>query len=240
MTKSEFYKNLINLHKKTGQGLSGIVKIKSSEITEYLDELIQDGLIKANDTGGSIGNPESNIFYTPTKGYNVWEGSNTTGNLLFVRIYLGVIPFEAEGLLQPGLLHWLRDKDAMSKYTKWLEDNSDSLQEMLELDNYYEDKNETLQLLEREINTLKGKRWYKENLLISECLKDSSTNGVSSDEELVSINKKLIQLYKEDLNKYSKELEESQNEIDTITNERKRINIWLRNQNQDVRIQSII
>ncbi len=252
MSKSKFYKDLIALHKKTGQGLTGIVKINSSEATQYLDELIQEGLIKANNTGGSLGHPESNIFYTPIKGYNVWDGGNTMGNLTFVRIYLGVIPFEADGPLQPGLLHWIRDKDAMNKYAAWLKKNTDSLQEMLALDDYYEDKSEGIQLSEEEISMLKEKRWYKENKLISECLADSSTNGIRNDNELIFISEKLIQLYKTDLNKYGKKLEESQvfnkdyllsliyYEIDTIKSKRKRINIWLKNQDHNVRIQSII
>lgn len=240
MTKPEFYANLIRLHKTTGQGLTGIVKINSAEISGYIDELIQEGLIKANHTGGSLGHPESNIFYTPTKGYNVWEGTNHTGNLLFVRIYLGIIPFEAEGPLQPGLLHWLRDIDAMGKYTKWLETNTQSLQEMLALDDFYEDKSEPIQLSEKEIATLKEKTWYKENLIVSECLQKSSTSGVANDEEIININQKLIRLYKEDLSRYSKDLEESQAEIDTIRSERKRINLWLGQQQQNVPVQSII
>lgn len=80
MTKEEFYKSAIELHKKCGQGISGIVKLGTEpRIARYLDELIEEGLMKACDTGGSIGHPESNIFYMPTKGYNVWEDEGTDG-----------------------------------------------------------------------------------------------------------------------------------------------------------------
>lgn len=60
ITKSEVYKSLIRIQKESGQGLSGIVKIKSLEYTKHLDTLIQEGLVKACHTGGSIGHPESN------------------------------------------------------------------------------------------------------------------------------------------------------------------------------------
>jgi predicted transcriptional regulator len=63
ITKEEFYKKLIDIHKKCGQGLSGIVRVQSSEIDRYLDELIEEGLVICCDTGGSIGHPESNRFY---------------------------------------------------------------------------------------------------------------------------------------------------------------------------------
>src|ERR1035437_7876038 len=102
MTKQEFYKEVISVQKKTGQGLSGIVKVMgtdSGKFTQYLDEFIEEGLIKACDTGGSLRHPESNIFYMPSKGYNVWEDDGTDDEyqrhkgryLTFVRLYLGAL-----------------------------------------------------------------------------------------------------------------------------------------------------
>ena len=76
MTKSELYETIIDGQRRHGQGLSGIVRAlgeNAETIGEYLDELIEEGLIKRCETGGSLGHPESNRFYMPTTGYNVWE-----------------------------------------------------------------------------------------------------------------------------------------------------------------------
>ena len=99
ITKSSVYKSLIDVHVASGQGLSGIVKVHCHEYSIYLDELIEEGMVVVCGTGGSIGHPESNIFYMPTKGYNVWldegvdgECSRFSGRYLqFVRLYLGIL-----------------------------------------------------------------------------------------------------------------------------------------------------
>ncbi len=76
MTKAEVYSGLIDIQKKTGQGLSGIVTVMGETahlFRKYLDELIEEGLVECYDSGGSLGHPESNRWYMPTKGYNVWK-----------------------------------------------------------------------------------------------------------------------------------------------------------------------
>jgi len=75
MNKAEVYKVIIDTQRKTGQGLSGIVRVmgvNAGSFFNYINELIEEGLVKCCDTGGSLGHPESNKFYVPTKGYNVW------------------------------------------------------------------------------------------------------------------------------------------------------------------------
>ena len=65
---------VIEMTKKTGQGCSGIVKLGNiSSIAGHLDALVEEGVIKVCDSGGSMGHPESNKWYMPAKGYNVWE-----------------------------------------------------------------------------------------------------------------------------------------------------------------------
>jgi hypothetical protein len=248
ITKSDVYKSLIDIQKQSGQGLSGIVKVKSQEYSQYLDELIQEGLVKANHTGGSIGHPESNIFYMPTKGYNVWEDEGTDGNysrhkgryLQFVRLYLGLVSMENKGPLEPGLLTYLQDPDTMKDYTEWLTRNDKALKEMLSLSDYYKDDTVVdITLSPDEINWMKSRLWYEENMTIDKCLK-GSIEGQSKDDEAISINKQLITLYRTNLSKYGDQLKESEREIDNIKKWRRNVNRWLQNQDSDKKIQSLI
>jgi hypothetical protein len=248
ITKSDVYKSLIDIQKQSGQGLSGIVKVKSQEYSQYLDELIQEGLVKANHTGGSIGHPESNVFYMPTKGYNVWEDEGTDGNysrnkgryLHFVRLYLGLVTLENKGPLEPGLLTYLQDPDTMKGYTEWLTRNDKALKEMLSLSDYYKDDAVVdITLSPDEINWVKSRNWYEQNMTIAKCLKQS-IEGQSKDDELISLNKQLIKLYKTNLSKYGDQLKESEIENDNIKKWRRNVNRWLQNQDSDKKIQSIL
>jgi len=142
MTKKEFYKAFIETQKKTGQGLSGIVKVAGGEtIAKHLDELIAEGLCVAMDTRGSLGHPESNIFYLPTKGYNVWKEENSMASLECVRYYLAEDKenYEGDPFLridrssfenEDGMLHEF--------YAEWLDRNREALEEMLSLSEEYE------------------------------------------------------------------------------------------------------
>ena len=143
MTKKEFYKALVNHQKLTGQGTSGIVRVQGgSTISQYIDELIEEGLCIMMDTGGSLGHPESNRFYLPTKGYNVWEEKNSMASLECVRYYLAKLenpdviykgdPFfgVTEGSFQVG-------GNLFDFYNEWLTRNQESLDEMMSLSDVY-------------------------------------------------------------------------------------------------------
>lgn len=246
ITKSEVYKSLIRVQKESGQGLSGIVKIKSLEYTKHLDTLIQEGLVKACHTGGSIGHPESNIFYMPTKGYNVWEDDGVDGQyyrlkgryLQFVRLYLGLIRYESRGLLEPGLLTYLQNPELMKEYSEWLVRNNKSLKEMLELSEVYDGEDSTIQLELEEIEWVKTRGWYKDGKKVSECLK-LSMDGKKSDLEQIAIITQLISLYKMKADKYGNELKESEKELKAF-NYRDNVNIWLKLQDPEKLITDII
>ena len=133
LNKEEFYKTLLDLHKKCGQGLSGIVKeMGPPEYTRYLNELIADGLVKCCDTGGSIGHPESNKFYMPTTGHNVWEDDGGEyqrhkGRYLeFVRYYLGISDHLTKKMMD-------KNPALKSEYHDWLNRNQDELEIMKNL-----------------------------------------------------------------------------------------------------------
>lgn len=142
MTKKEFYKAFIETQKNTGQGTPGIVKVYGGEaIARHLDELIEEGLCVAMDTGGSLGHPESNIFYMPAKGYNVWQEENPMASLECVRYYLAEDKesYEGDPFLgidassfesEEGMLH--------DFYKDWLQRNQEALDEMLSLSEEYD------------------------------------------------------------------------------------------------------
>jgi hypothetical protein len=251
MNKQEFYSNFIQVQKKTGQGLSGIVKINSLEMSQYLDELIEEGLVKGCNTGGSLGHPESNIFYMPTKGYNVWEDDGIDGEyhrhkgwyLHFVRLYLGIVAKEDTGnQFEPCLSDYLQDPKIMQDYSMWLNRNEKELKIMLSLDEIYPEENITLS--DTDISWIKDRGWYKDNELVSVCLEKSK--DFDSDEQ-ISLNKKLIDLYRQseahEPGKHLESIKESENNIEEMTKGkiiRKRVNKWLASQDQNKKIKGIV
>ncbi len=251
ITKSEVYKNLINIQKESGQGLSGIVKVadNSNLYSKYIDELIQEGLVKACHTGGSLGHYESNVFYMPTSGYNVWEDDGTDeyysrhkGRYLhFVRLYLGLVNMDSRGPLEPGLLTYLQDPDTMKDYSEWLSRNSEQLKVMTNLSNVYPGEDSGY-LSSSDIEWIKGKDWYKENKQVSECLNDSK-DRLAKDKEIYKISKELISLYKTNLAKYGTEFKNEELNIIELQKDidfRNHINTWLLSQEQSQKIQSVL
>lgn len=209
MTKSEVYKSIVDITKKTGQGMSGILRVKGGDnVNRYLDQLINDGYVKACKTGGSIGHPESNIFYMPTKGYNVWEDDGDDGEdlrnkgkgryLRFVRLYLGILPeteHHDENLkwLNPTASMFIRNAEQMKEYAKWLDINQDALKEMLELEPILFDDEK---LNTDAIEFIKNRSWYKENKSIDECTTDIiKCNNISK--QIINLTKQYINLCEE-------------------------------------------
>ena len=149
-TKEEVYKSLIEIHKEHGQGLSGIVRVLDDSIGKHLDELIEEGHVVCCDTGGSLGHPESNKFYMPTKGYNVWtdeaDDDDNGKYLPFVRLYLGKLADESQKerddldendsnlrrFLNPTASELLEDHG--QEYEAWLEKNKEELGILINLE----------------------------------------------------------------------------------------------------------
>jgi hypothetical protein len=141
--KDEFYKAFIGMQKLSGQGTSGIVKVQGGPIiAAYLDELIEEGLCIAVDTGGSLGHPESNIFYLPSKGYNVWAEQNSMGSLECVRYYIAKLdnpddPYEGDRFLGITDENFQEGGNFFEFYNEWLERNQEALDEMFALSDVY-------------------------------------------------------------------------------------------------------
>ena len=142
-TKEEFYKNFIGMQKLSGQGTSGIVKVQGGPlIEEYLNELIKEELVIMMDAGGSLGHPESNRFYLPSKGYNVWQEENTMASLECVRYYLAKLekpnkPYKGDPFLGINDESFEQGGYLSEFYTEWLKRNKESLDEMMNLSDVY-------------------------------------------------------------------------------------------------------
>ena len=242
LTKAEAYKTIIKIQKDTGQGLAGFVKVMgpdSGKWNQYLEEFVEEGLVIRNDTGGSLGHTESNMFYTPSKGYNVWTDEGTDGEysrhkgryLHFVRFYLGILDVKYD---------FLRNPEIMKEYTEWLERNQAALEEMLALDDFYDTP--TIEFSEEETEWIKSRGWYKENKSVSECL-DRSLSAVGNN-QLKSTTKQLINLYKQSGDsKYDKDLEEAQQKLDQYDIEdftRKKLNKYLESLDKEKSIQECL
>ena len=248
MNKQELYKSLIEIHKKGGKGLSGIVKIDSYENEQSMDELIADGLVKACDTGGSIGHPESNIFYMPTVGYNVWEDQGVDGKynsrfngryLYFVRLYLNDLDAVTNSSMGITYADLVQNPSTMKDYSDWLTRNDAALKEMLNLSEYIPFTE--VSLSSDDIAWIKEKKWYTNNEKISECLKQSKQaliDNVDISRNIVNLYNKLIDI-DEDTEKvkgYKKEIEKINNE----SNIRKYINKWLESLDQNITIKTAL
>lgn len=261
VTKSEVYAGLIKIQKSTGQGLSGIVRVLGGDahlFRQYLDELIEEGLVECFDDGGSMGHPESSKWYMPTKGYNVWKDGVENGNggrhsessfLSYVRFYLGIIEHDEEPEGRENLAKWLKPSaqsliqspDFMEAYSVWLKRNHEQLEIMKNLDDFYDEP--TFVLTEDDINWIKTKAWYLDNKSISDCI-ELSVKGFNTDEEKLSINKQLVKLYKESGDsKYDDDLKKSLEEIeghDNNTFRRKRANKWMETLDREKTIQEFV
>jgi hypothetical protein len=143
-TKEEFYKSFIAMQKGTGQGTPGIVKVAGGpEITKILDELIEEGLCVVEDTGGSLGHPESNKFYLPSKGYNVWREVNPMASLECVRYYLSKVKgekYEGDPFFSINEASFQEGGNFYDYYNEWLVRNQEALDEMLNLSDVYPGK----------------------------------------------------------------------------------------------------
>jgi hypothetical protein len=142
-TKEKVYNELLNVHRQTGQGLSGIVRAMGSQapsIDKFLTELIAEGKVKCCESGCTLGHPESNRWYMPVIGYNVWEDEGTDGKynryrgryLNHVRKYLGIK--ESKDMFNTD--SYFETEEGEKDYNEWLERNKEQLELMLNIPNY--------------------------------------------------------------------------------------------------------
>ena len=261
LTKAEVYSKLIQIQKKHGQGLAGVVKVLSGEASlwaKYLDELIDEGLVEVFDDGSTIGHPESARWYMPTKGYNLWKDGIENGDgsrfssskfLTHIRLYLGVLDNDAEPdhvseddnlrrYLSPSAQLLLQDPKFMKSYSEWLIRNHDALEEMKNLSMLYEGPTPAECLIDGDIEWIVSRGWFEDNLLVSECIEKSIKTG-DNDKKRLELTKQMVGLmeksekHEEELKKYKDEVIE----INDAINRRERVNNLLMSLNQSSKIQ---
>jgi len=233
--KGEFYSSMVRLHKKCGQGTSGIVRM-NVQYNSYMDELIEEGLMTVTHSGGSIGHPESNQWYVPTGVYNVWQDEGTDGEyqkfkgryLRFVRFFLGILEAEETRTM-------LSSPEFMQKYAEWLERNKEALDTMINQDEAYPG---STVLSNDVIQWAMEKKWYEENLPIKTCYKQSVEGMNSTDQQIISMTNELIDLYKKSGKpEHIEQITEAEQEILQMQGNRKKIHIWFEMQDQELLIQ---
>lgn len=262
ITKEEVYKNLVHITKETGQGLSGIVKVMrehNSLYSKHLDDLVKEGLVKSCHTGGSLGHEESNIFYMPSNGYNVWEDEGVDGYyshhkgryLTFVRLYLGIVDKNPDSPIDPSLTSLLQNPEVMKEYSEWLDRNSEALKEMIGLSDSLPKSKKTKKspttnslFSEEEISWIKKKSWYEENQPAGVCLKRSLEYiEEGTDKEIVKSIKQIMPLLKMNPEKYRDKIEEYEKDLLSVDIEmgyRLKFNDFISTQDKNKKIQSLI
>jgi len=162
------------------------------------------------------------------------EGAN--GALTFIRMYLN----RDDLGLNTKISDVIKKPDFMKRYSDWLTKNEKALIDLVNLKelDYTPDV-----LNEKEIEWLKSRNWYTDNLTVSECYKESSGLSASkNDNDIIDSLSKLIKLcerdsrYKDDVEKYKLELEDEKK----CLKYRRQVNNWLQSQKQDEKIQNII
>lgn len=175
MRKEEVYNLVVDFQLKSGQGLSGITTVvgnaQSQSIKRHLETLIEEGLVVKSSSGtSSIGHPSASDWYMPSKGYNVWEDKLGLRALGFVRIYLGILNNSDD----VEFTKFAQDSELMKEYAEWLQENDQSLKEMLALKPMQVPPVSTEFVLNKlkkeEIEYLVSRNWYKNNKSVADAL----------------------------------------------------------------------
>jgi hypothetical protein len=168
MTKLEIYNAVIDLYKKTGQGLSGFVLTKG-DVREKVDQLVEDGLLKI--VHQSYRHLPDDDWICLTKGYCVEDDygheSERGNTLAFMRYYLD-IP-QGLGITKKQLEE---TPEFMTKYHLWLNTNREKIEEGFNIENMPEGSlpEREITLTEEESSYVKNLNLYKKNPTVSECI----------------------------------------------------------------------
>jgi len=197
MTKSELYNKIIDIYKKSGQGLAGFVidKLNSHNL---IDQLIDEGLLKK--VVHTYSHLPTDTWFCLTKGYCVEEdslnyGKNSTFPYSCIRFYLGheiVVEF---GNTKMSLQDCIKDVTFIDKYYEWLKKNESKLKEMSGIQ--YMNVDEDNRLPKYMLEYVKTREWYEKNLTIAKCLSEMKERDDLNEEEL-DLHTQLLNLYKKD------------------------------------------
>lgn len=212
-TKENIYEKIVTIHKQSGQGLAGIVLDKSSEISDIVEELIEEGWVKENKLmESSLGSPRSMYFYTPTKGYNVHEKG---GNLNFIRLYLDCLDDDGSPI-NPSRSQVISDPEFMTEYVIWLKENQEELEELKNLDPH-EYVEEGIELKEDHIKLLDS---YKD-ITNDQTINDILLNVVKKIDAITEIKPLIEKVISVDIQEGNEESEKKyQKNLDRLLGER--------------------
>lgn len=248
ISKAEVYRMIVEATVKTGQGLPGIIKLgRAPEIGQHLDDLVEEGVVTMTDDGGTIGHPESNRWYLPAEGYNVFRDGRRAQHLNKVRFYLGALSepdpsnTDIQNAMHPSHAALASNVEFMKSYIEWLENNHEELEVMKNLDPTYIPA--VIQFTKQESKWIKTRSWYKENKTIAECLETSTDQVDTVIKPLINNYKKMLTLIhqQEPSEKYPPEkYEEGLDKEEIELEKRKKLHHFFRDQeNQDAQIKSI-
>lgn len=198
-SKGELYTSIVEMHQRSGQGMSGLIPAYMPNVSTWMDELIQEGLIKEHDSGGTLGHPMSNRWYYPTQGYSVWDREKPMLELSFVRFYLGLVGEEAESIVENSFSDFSRNPERLEMYLEWLKINKSELEVMLSISPFYKSE-----LNSEIVDKVKEKGYYKSNRKVSEVM-----NIV---DEIISVSNQLIKLYGSNA-EYATDLEKAEKDV---------------------------
>jgi hypothetical protein len=242
MNKIEFYNKVVEIYKKTGQGVPKFIADKAGD--DIFEDLEKDGLVKLVVRNYSHLPDDETICLT--KGYCVED--DTKGKdmsaLTFIRIYRGVDPVIEIANYKVSLNEIVRDPEWMLPYSTWLSKNKKLLEEGDAIELLDESAYNGEELSDETVEYLKTRGWYEENLTVSECI-ERMKSGDKDNRKKMEILTELIMLqntpsvrekYKDSLAENIKEKE------DLVNNEkyRKRIRVWLDTKNGSEKIQSLV
>jgi hypothetical protein len=192
MNKVELYNKIVEVYKKTGQGVPSFIKFSIGQ--DVINELVEDGLIKI---------VVQQFNYLPddeklcvTKGYCVEDDYMNDKNsraLDYIRMYLNHDPvIDFGSALKVTLKQAFSNVDLVKGYAVWLEKNKKALDEMENIQ-FLDDT--SLELNEELIDYIKTRDFYKENKTISVSLSlmlDADTNIL----EQITLTKEILNLMK--------------------------------------------
>lgn len=229
-TKEGLLNDIIGTTKRTGQGLPQFV-IDTGGWQDIADELVEEGHLVVY----KHSNNHADIWYCYTKCYNVEKDTNdfrsTMLYLAFLRHYLRMEEEDINSLL-PSNSEVVNAN--MEAYKEWLIENLEDLEAIKNL----EEVTIETELLDEQIEYLKGRDWYKDNLSIKECL-EAMKEGTENTEEIIYQTDKIIKMmgndpkYAEDVEKYKISVEESKIELKT----RKKLYSIMDGQDSDSKVQ---
>ncbi len=195
MTKAQFYKSIVDLYIKTGQGLTSAVVKMDSNFRLKIDSLIKEGYIK------EVSVAHSDVWYCLTDRYCVEEDPNPSA-YSFIRYYLN---HDDLGLgVKRDYID--KNKNLKAKYLKWLELHKTELEESFsKKPAEIEEKKE--EFTDSEIEFIISRSWYKKSI----------KEAVPMINDVLSINNTKIVVISQLISLLKIQKEKSNNTIDNST-----------------------